>query len=111
MTGTAICTTPAKYPGKYIVEQNNTMNGYKEFYWIIMLGPLANETNSLYPWAVVSVPFGLDVFILARNVTEFEEMYEEEVLGLVRDRGYTYPLNMPIKTFQSETECNYPPSV
>ncbi len=105
--------------GKYVAENKNFDTQPGKFYtpvdghdypsWIIDLGEM-NTTTQQYPWAMVSVPFGVDLFILARDVAEFQtDEYETEVLQMVRERGFKYAFNEPIATFQSATECNYPP--
>ncbi len=98
--------SPAKYPGRWTVEPAEKAQN-KMFFWVILHGPVSPEDNQ-YPWIVVTDPFALDLFILARNTTIFVQEYEAEVLRAVReDFAFNYPLNMPIKTFQSDEECRY----
>lgn len=93
-------------PGKFKIDlESAPMEGY---YWVIAVGEIDAATNK-YPWSVVSVPFGTTLFILARNITEFESKYESSVLQLVKSRGFKFFLNKPLPTFQSDTECVYAP--
>ncbi len=82
------------------------MDSAKFPYWIVALGDIEPQTSS-YPWAVVSDPLGIDLFILARDVAQFESQYETAVLELVGDRGFRFEFNKPIKTYQS-SDCVYP---
>ncbi len=62
-----------------------------------------------YPWAVVSNSLGSMLFVLARNVTEFVEKYEREVMDELRRRGLAgAERGSLVRTFQSQTECRYP---
>ena len=73
-------------------------------YWILALGPI--ESGGLYAWTVVSDPFMLSLFILARNVEEFHEKYETEVITLVANLGFTNSYNRPIPVYQG-SDCVY----
>lgn len=76
------------------------------FYWIIDVGDIdTSTTNQLqqYPWAIVSTPFQLLLFVLARDVDEFRSKYEEKVLDRVADLGFTSFFNKPLETFQSSS--------
>ena len=64
--------------------------------------------HHLYPWAVVSVPFQTSLFILARDVEEFKDKYEADVLALVHDMGFKHFYNKPIETVHT-SECKYSP--
>lgn len=108
-TGVVLNPSPAKYSGRFVVTPDDKTT--KMFYWVILVGDYTTTSDGLYPWAVVSDPFGLDLFILARNMADFALLYEEEVLRQVTERGFTYALNMPIRTFQSGTDCDYPPAL
>lgn len=74
------------------------------FYWIVALGPVV---NGLYEWSVVSTPFAVDLFILARDVKTFHDKYESDILALVKSKGFDKIYNKPIATPQT-SQCQYP---
>lgn len=78
----------------------------KGFYWIVEVGDI-DLTSGLYQWAIVSVPFQVELFVLARDVDVFNSEFEEEVLNKVEDFGFTYFHNKPVKVFQSSSTCQY----
>ena len=72
-------------------------------YWILELGPV--NSDDLYDYAIVSDSVGLFLFVLARNVTEFNENYNEQVLLTLIDLGFVGPTK-PIPTYQGY-DCVY----
>lgn len=80
-------------------------------YWIIDVGELTSGATQ-YPWAIVSVPFQAMVWVLARDIDDFKEKFDEPVVQELEQLGFTYFFNKPIKTYQSSTHCKYvdPPS-
>lgn len=68
-------------------------------YWIFELGP-ATYNGSLYEYSVVSDPFKLTLFVLARNLTRFAGNWSQGVLSRLAAAGYTRILNTPIETVQ-----------
>ncbi|RYH15954.1 hypothetical protein EON65_30910 [archaeon] len=55
-----------KIENMYSMQATSQMKGN---YWVIALGdPDPKKPRDPYPWAVVSQPFGLMLFILARDV-------------------------------------------
>lgn len=101
ITGKATNDDPKDEPGKYSIDFAGVPR--EGNYWIIAVG---DKDGDQYPWAVVSSPFKLQLFILARNVNEFREKYEEEVLKLVKDQGFDKDLNKPLETYQGD-DCAY----
>ncbi len=101
--------TQAVQPGNMKWDENSSDMMHKAFFWIVALGDFDATTNK-YPWAVISSPFGLNLFIMARDIDEFQSKYEDQVLKMVHDKGFKFVFNKPIKSFQSTTECNYPPT-
>ncbi len=89
-------------PGKLQVHLQTTE--FPAPYWVYELGP-PTYNGSLYEYSVVSDPFKLTLFVLARNVTEFQETYEEGVLERLKERGFTGLFNTPIATEQEG--CTY----
>jgi lipocalin len=71
-------------------------------YWIFELGPVIGGE---YQYSVVSDPFKLTLFVLARNLTLFAGEWVSGVLQRLADAGYTRVLNTPIATIQEG--CNY----
>jgi len=74
-------------------------------YWVYSLGP-KNTKTGLYEWAVVSDPYKVSLFILARNPTTFAAKYQTQVLALVKSMGFTNFLNKPVAVPQPST-CVY----
>lgn len=103
MNGTATVVDP-KHPGKLSLTLGEKKQSLPGFYWIVALGPVV---NGVYQWSVVSAPFRLVLFILARDVEEFKLVYEADVLKLVQRLGFTWPFNKPLPTYQDKSTCNY----
>ena len=72
---------------------------------MIQLGPPTFNGN-YYQYSVVSGPEKLDLFVLARNVTEFKQRYDEEVLTKLKEQGFTRIYNKPTDTYQGN-DCMY----
>ena len=68
-------------------------------YWIFELGP-QTFNGSFYEYSVVSDPFQLTLFVLARNVTDFALNWEAGVLQRLEQAGYTTFYNTPSATVQ-----------
>ena len=64
------------------------------------LGPAVGPQN-LYDWAVVSDGLEVSLFVLTRNVTKFEQIYEERVYQQLADMGYNQTWNRPLPTRQA----------
>eukprot|EP01035_Chromulina_nebulosa_P018748 gene18748-24514_t len=90
-------------PGKWVIKFNSSSSGdvpkLPGLYWIIKLGPI-NPTTSLYDYSVVSVPLGVQLFILARNVSEFQTLYEKDLITELEEEGFNTPFNKPLPTYQ-----------
>jgi lipocalin len=86
-------------PGQLVVHLNGN---YPAPYWVIKIGP---NINSEYQYSVVSDPYMFGLFILCRNVTEYYELYNDEVLQFLNDTGFTSTFNKPIQMVQEN--CNY----
>ncbi len=80
-------------------------------YWILALGDLDATQSSAakYPWAIISNPMRSMLFIMARDTSTFETQYKDEVMLVAAKKGFIFKINRPLKTFQSSTECVYPP--
>ncbi|XP_072023731.1 uncharacterized protein [Amphiura filiformis] len=77
-------------------------------YWIIKLGPLEESYPSvpLYQYAVVTDSNRLTLFVLARNVQEFNARFKDEVLSFIEEEGFTRFYNAPKQTVQTP-DCKY----
>lgn len=91
--------------GEYTVHLQTTE--FPAPYWIYDLGPRQDygENVTQYSYAVVSDPLKLTLFVLARNVTEFHEVWEAGVLPRLESNGFNGWLNTPIATVQDG--CSY----
>ena len=70
-------------------------------YWVIELGPVV---NNYYDYAIVSDNKAFSLFVLCRNVTDFFNTYNEDVLTSLQDFGFTKPWNSP--KLMDQTNCN-----
>lgn len=95
-----------KDPGKYVVtfQNSHTIGSY----WIVALGDI-QKGEKLYPWTMISSPFQLSLFILARDPRTFHEKYHDEVMRIVKEKGFTKEINKPLETYQGD-DCLYPPT-
>jgi hypothetical protein len=117
-----------RYPTKFDLHlETQSGDALDTSHWILAVGdlqydPPLNEgidpgivhgaapgkpTEGEYPWAIVSDMTSSTLFVLARDVQEFEEKYETTVLQKVRDLGFTSEVTKPIKINQS-SQCVYP---
>jgi hypothetical protein len=72
-------------------------------YWIMMLGP---KRDGQYQYAVVTDGDPkVQLYVLVRNVAEFEATWKEEVLLQVHEWGFTGATNRPRQTNQEN--CGY----
>lgn len=67
-------------------------------YWIYQLGP---NISGQYQYSIVSDPFKLTLFVLARNVTDFADRWNTDVSMWLYDNGFTRTINSPITTTQN----------
>jgi apolipoprotein D and lipocalin family protein len=94
--GWAAAADPAE-PGQLTVHLQTTE--FPAPYWVFALGP-ATYNGSLYEYSIVSDPFRLTLFVLARNLTRFAQTWQEIVLAFLKGNGFTRILNTPIATVQ-----------
>lgn len=95
----------ASQPGQLTVHLQGT-GSFGAPYWIFELGPIGLYNGTAqYDYAIVSDPFLLTLFVLARNTTEFANLYQAPVLSALKAAGYTTFLNTPIATVQEG--CTY----
>lgn len=72
-------------------------------YWVLELGPVVNEE---YAYSIVSDDKQLTLFVLARNVSDFFELYDERVLQSLNSLGFTKKINEP-QLIEQYTTCFY----
>ena len=72
------------------------------------LGPV-NEYNGVeqYSYSLVSEPSRASLFVLVRDVAEFQELYEEDVMEWLSNNGFDSPLNNPVPVYHGD-DCLYP---
>ncbi len=51
----------------------------------------------------------LSLFVLARDVEQYNRLYNATVFDFLNRSGFTYPWNSPQYTPQDPTKCKYPP--
>ena len=66
-------------------------------YWIYDLGPIE---NGKYQYSIVSDQFKVSLFVLTRDVKEFYEKYNRNVLEQLKILGFDKNRNKPIMTKQ-----------
>ena len=71
-------------------------------YWVINLGPIVNDE---YDYAIVSDDKQISLFVLARDVERFFKLYDDDVLDIVEDMGFTRKYNKPLLV--NQTYCEY----
>lgn len=88
-------------PGELSVHLQTT--DFPAPYWVYELGP-PTFNGSQYEYSVVSDPFKLTLFVLARNLTEFATTWASGVLQRLKENGYTDFWNTPVATVQENCE-------
>ena len=69
-------------------------------YDIIMLGPMSYGPYGAYEYAVVSDPFEISLFVLARDVKTYFQLYNATVFAQLEAWGFTHFINKPQMTVQ-----------
>lgn len=72
--------------------------------WVLALGPL--DSNGLYSYAITSDPTGTVMWVLARNVTEFNLKYDAEVHVKLDELGFKEGDKEPVASYQG-SDCEY----
>jgi len=94
--------TDASKPGALTVHLQGVPVGAP--YWVLNIGPVVDNK---YQWSVVSDPFKLSLFVLARDVREFHAKYATTVYTWLANNGFDQFYNTPTITDQSN--CTYAP--
>lgn len=71
-------------------------------YWVVALGPVVDDE---YQYAIVTDNLQAGLFVLARDVANFNLQYDSEVQDLLKDLGFTNYINEPIAMLQEG--CTY----
>ena len=69
-------------------------------YDIILLGPATYGPFGAYQYAVVSDQLEFSLFVLARDVAEFNQKYNQTVFDELEKLGFDTIINSPIPTIQ-----------
>lgn len=69
-------------------------------YWVLELGPVENKQ---YQYAIVSDDKAISLFVLTRDVDDFQQKYEDQVLVSMKEFGFTKSLNKPVP--MNQTDC------
>lgn len=72
-------------------------------YWVADLGPV---NNNMYDYAIVTDNLGLTLYVLGRDVNQFNIKYNSDVLDKLDALGFNGELKKPIPTYQ-EKDCDY----
>lgn len=66
-------------------------------YWIIQLGEVVDKQ---YSYTIITTPSYISLWVLARNITAFFELYDKEVVAFLQQYNFKY-------TVVSQTDCAY----
>ena len=67
-------------------------------YWVVKLG---EELNGQYQYSIISVPSGVSLWVLARNIEDFYDKYDEEVNEYLNENSFKY------ETIIQDDSCEY----
>ena len=96
ITGYAVLT---ENPGQLMVYFSGNVPAP---YWVVKIGPVIEDE---YQYAVVSDPYELGLYVLARNVTQYYDLYDDEVLEFLDENSFTSLYNKPIQIVHDG--CDY----
>jgi lipocalin len=91
--GKGVITDPSIGKLKLTFDQNPNRTSN---YWVVALDD--DPKNKTYQWAVVTDPYRLNLFVLARNRQEFQDKYYTEVKAVLEALGFSYFFNIPVTT-------------
>ena len=75
--------------------------------WVVKLGPASFGEQNLYQYSVVTDSMQIQLYVLARDVNNFKNQYDKEVLSWLAENGFTSVYNKPVAIVQNE-KCLYP---
>ena len=67
-------------------------------YWVVKLG---EELNGQYQYSIISVPSGVSLSVLSRNIEDFYDKYDEEVKEYLNENSFKY------ETIIQDDSCEY----
>lgn len=67
-------------------------------YWVVKLGEVVNEQ---YQYSIISVPSGISLWVLTRDIDDFYNKYDEEVKDYLDDNNFKY------ETIVQDNTCEY----
>lgn len=67
-------------------------------YWVIKLG---EEINGEYQYSIISVPSGVSLWVLTRDIGNFYKLYDKEVKTYLDDNNFKY------ETIVQDSTCKY----
>ena len=75
----------------------------------MQLGPITeyDDGRLWYSYSLVSEPSRRNLYVLARDPVEFEDLYEDQVLSWLYDNGFDSLTNQPLPVYQGD-DCLYP---
>merc|ERR1712170_145379 len=90
-------------PGKFYLFLEGVP--FRGDYWVLRLGPVVDD---MYDYSVVTNADYSTLFVLARDVNRFAELYETEVLAFLAEAGFNGYWTRPIPD-SHPSDCQYPP--
>ena len=83
-------------PGKLTVHLDGTPVDAP--YWVVNLGEIINEQ---YQYSIISVPSGISLWVITRDVNNFYEKYDKEVKHYLDNNNFKY------ETIVQDFSCEY----
>ena len=65
-------------------------------YWIVKLGEIKNNQ---YQYSIITIPSGISLWVLVRNMSNFIELYDNEITDFLNEYNFKY-------TSISQDDCN-----
>jgi apolipoprotein D and lipocalin family protein len=88
--------TNTSEPGKLTVHLDGVPT--ESPYWVVKLGEVINQQ---YQYSIISVPSGISLWVLARDINDFYKNYDEEVRQYLDDNNFKY------ETIVQDDKCVY----
>jgi len=66
-------------------------------YWIVKLGEIKNNQ---YQYSIITIPSGISLWVLVRNMNNFAELYDKEITDFLNEYNFKY-------TAISQDDCKY----
>ncbi len=88
--------TNTSEPGKLTVHLDGVPTDSP--YWVVKLGEIINDQ---YQYSIISVPSGISLWVITRDIDNFYKKYDEEVKDFLDDNDFKY-----VTIVQDDT-CDY----